>query len=168
MSVPDFTPKISMKLGRIKSTKAREIKFAIYQSLMRALTRAVARTVAEMLIILPESRFRRPSYPPSYKTERLAATAIHVLRRSLADLKAKGFKVSVTRYELFLDFPASYTKWVNEMRGVRWSKPSTEEGFVELTQQFLLSVIRDELNAATVNIKGQQESLIKFVSKVGA
>lgn len=166
MSVSGFTPKIRMTLGRVKGNKARQIKFAIYNSVIEALEKAVAKTVQHLLIILPESKFRVPPYPPSYKSERLAATAIHVLKRSLEDLKAKGFVVSTTLYELFLDFPASYTGWVNEMRGVRWSKPSTEEGFVQKSQTFLLQMINQELRNSIVRYNGEEIGLSKFISRV--
>lgn len=161
-----FTPKIYMKLGRIKGTKASVIKFTIYRAVLAALEKAVALTVLYLMLILPESRFRKPPYPPSYKTERLAATAIHVLKKSLVDLKAKGFKVSNSFYSVFLDFPASYTPHANEMVGVRWSKPTTEEGFVEKSEQKLIENIRTQLRLQTVKFKGENISLTTFVSRV--
>ena len=164
--IPTFSPQITMTLGRVKGAKASQIKFAIYRSVIEALEKAVARTVQYLMLILPESKFASPPYPPSYKSERLAATAIHVLKKSLADLKARGFKVGVTKYSIFLDFPASYTSFVNQMRGVKWSKPTTSEGFVEISQQFLLRVVNEELRTATLVFSGRQVGLSKFISNV--
>lgn len=157
-----------MKLGRIKGVNARAIKFAIYQSLMRALTKAVAKTMAKMLIILPESIFRKPPYPKSYNSQLLMKSAIFFLKQSLNDLKKKGFRVGVTRHNITLSFPAEYTEHVTEMRGVKWSKKSTEEDFVRITQQFFLQSIREEIHLATVRFQGEEVSINKFVSKVEA
>jgi hypothetical protein len=131
------------------------IRRELHAAILRGFKRAVAALEVMAKKIVPESKYRTPSYPPSYKSEKMMETYLDNLKSALSRLEIKATLQS--EYELQEEWSASYTKYVNEMVGVDWSKEGSVGGFVEilhnLLEQLVERYVADEIaNAETLGI----------------
>ena len=149
-------------LGVVDETESvKVIKKQLHLAVIRGITKAVDATIGYAKLIVPESHpddtNPRP-YPDSYETEQLMNTYIDELRRSLTKLK-RGRTTLRDEYkiqQLGWD-DVSYATHVNEMRGVKWTKATSESGFIEKLCVFLKKLmpvmVAQELQAID---RGQQ------------
>ena len=149
-------------LGVIDKTESVSIdKKQLHLAILRGITKAVEATIQYAKLIVPESHpdntNPRP-YPPSYETEQLMNTYIDMLRMSLTAMKRgpTTLRPEYTIQQLGWDM-VSYAEYVNEMKGVRWTKATSESGFIEKLTEFLQKImplmVQQELNAID---RGQQ------------
>ena len=94
--------KVYIKWGQARGKK--QVEAALHATIIRAMNIAIRNTIDLMEEIVPESEFRTPPYPPSYKSEALLQTAITILRKSFKEMKAGGGLKKV--YRLRFGFPA--------------------------------------------------------------
>ena len=119
------------------------IKKQLHLAIIRGFTKAVQMTIEYAKRIVPESHpgdknIRDPPYPPSYETEQLMNTYIDALSRSLTKL-IRGrttLRKEYTIQQLGWD-DVSYAEMVNDMKGVNWTKATSEGGFIEKLCRFL-------------------------------
>ena len=147
MSIATRQPvQIHITWGALKGLP--KIRTALHNAIVRALKRAVKRTITLMDEIVPESEERVPPYPESYKSEALLATAKDILNNSFTTMKKGGFK---RRYFLKYGYPASYARFINLKRNVKnWSKEGSETGFFGQAKQLLIKAMREELKVELV------------------
>ena len=117
------------------------IKKQLHLAILRGITKADEMTIEYAKRIVPESHPNdtnpRP-YPPSYETEQLMNTYIDELRNSLRKLKRgrTTLRKEYTIQQLGWD-DVSYAEMVNDMKGVNWTKATSEGGFIEKLCRFL-------------------------------
>ena len=140
--IPTIRPiTVTPKLGNAAGKK--EVKAALRQMILRALNVARKLTITYMEEIVPESIYRVPDYPDSYKSEALLEGAVAILNTSYRKMKVGAGLKPV--YSLELGFPASYAKHVDKMKGVNWSKPGSQGDFYCKTKAFLIRAFRAAL-----------------------
>ena len=123
-------------LGVSDSTSdSKKIKKQLHLAIVRGITKAVNLTIEYAKRIVPESHPNdtnpRP-YPDTYETQQLMNTYIDELRRSLTKLK-RGRTTLRDEYkiqQLGWD-EVFYAEYVNKMKGVDWTKPTSESGFIQ-------------------------------------
>ena len=133
-------------LGVADTTRnVNRIKKQIHLAIVRGISQAVEATIQLALLIVPEShpggRNIRP-YPPSYETEQLMNTYIDMLRMSLTRMK-RGKTTLRPEYviqQLGWDM-VSYAEHVNKMTNVRWTKATSESGFIEKLNNYLCNLV---------------------------
>ena len=163
MSIASRQPvQIFIKWGEAKGKK--KVQAALHQAIINALSDAVDDTETYMKEIVPESKKRDPPYPPSYKSEALMTTAIHVLTDSLAAMETGGLK---HRYYLKYGYPASYAQKINLKRNVRkWSKPGSKTGFFGKAKQKLIRRMRVHLKDYLSKEAAVKTDAKKYLGKV--
>ena len=123
----------------------KKIKKQMHLAIIRGITKAVETTIQLALLIVPESHPNdtnpRP-YPGSYETEQLMFTYIDELRSSLRRMKRgkTTLRDSYTIQQLGWDY-VSYADHVNKMKGVNWTKKTSESNFKEKLCQLLMRLI---------------------------
>ena len=146
MSVTPAPIKIPIIWGGISDTTkgAKKITAALRSAVLRGLSRAIKATIEYAELIVTESIFREPPYSLSYESEDMLGSYITELRKQLRDIKrqAHNLKPVITVKQ---KWPASYTKHVNEMSNVKWSKSTAESHFVEKITGFLCRVAFQEI-----------------------
>lgn len=164
MSIPVRQPvQIHINWGQARGLK--QVQASLNASILRALKHAVNETIKVMQRIVPESEERVPPYPPSYKTERLMATAIAILTDSLA-AQGRGGGLQ-KRYFIEYGYPAKYAKHINVKRNVKkWSKPGSETGFFGTAKQVLIQELRKALRFELSRPRAQQLELTKFIGTI--
>lgn len=160
MSIPVRQPvKVYIKWGQARGK--RQVETAIHATIIRAMNVAIRNTIDLMEDIVPESEFRDPPYPPSYKSQALLQTAILILRQSLKDMKAGGFKKI---YKIKFGFPATYARYINLKRNVRkWSKAGSKTGFYGESKQVLIREFKAALKIELQSQRAAKLSLTKFI-----
>lgn len=164
MSIPIRQPiQIHINWGQARGLK--QVQASLNASILRALRTAVVATIKIMREVVPESIFRSPPYPPSYKTERLMETAITILNKSLAEQgRGGGLK---RRYFLRYGFPAKYARYINLKRNVQnWSKEGSETGFFGIGKQVLIQELRAALRFELSRPRAQQLELTKYIGTI--
>lgn len=133
-------------LGVVDDTESvKVVKKQLHLAIIRGITAAIEATISMAKLIVPESHPRdtnpRP-YPDSYETEQLMNTYIDELNRSLTKLKRgrTTLRDSYTIQQLGWD-EVSYSEYVNKMAGVRWTKATSESGFIQKLSQLLCRLI---------------------------
>jgi hypothetical protein len=151
-----------MGLGVVDETEnVRLVKKQIHLAILRALTKLVNATIQLAYLIVPESHPNDTNpkpYPPSYETEQLMNTYILYLNASLLKLKrgATTLREVYTIQQLGWDH-VSYAEYVNQMRGVDWTKPTSRPGFIQKLDTFLRNNIQGFINLELQAIdRGQQ------------
>lgn len=164
MSIPIRQPiQIHILWGKARGLK--QVQASLNASILRALRTAVVATIKIMREIVPESIFRSPPYPPSYKSERLMETAITILQKSLADM-GRGGRLK-KRYFLRYGYPAEYAQDINLKRNVeKWSKEGSETGFFGTAKQVLISELRKALKFELSRPRALQLELTKYLGQV--
>jgi hypothetical protein len=128
-------------MGVVDKTRAASIlRKELHAAILRGFSRAVEAVVKHARKIVPESIKRKPAYPRSYESERMMLTYIADLERSLAKL-SRGRQTLRTMYTIQEEWQASYTKYVNEMTSVKWSKTGSQSNFVEILHLMLATFI---------------------------
>lgn len=128
-----------------------DLRQDIGKALARALRTIIAKMINFLKRIVPESKYRVPPYPPSYKSEQLYNSAVNVLRLS----SSTNSFLSVN-----YGYPANYASFVNDMSGVKWSKPGSKSQFYQLGLTYLRSIINREISREirdTLNKKKKQK-----------
>lgn len=133
-------------LGVVDKTESvKIIKKQLHLAIIRGVTKAVVAAIHLAKLIVPEShpddRNIRP-YPDSYETEQLMNTYIDMLNMSLTKLKRgkTTLRKEYTIQQLGWDM-VSYAQYVNDMRGVNWTKGTSESGFIESLDKFLCRIM---------------------------
>ena len=141
MSVTPPAIQIPIIWGGISDTTkgAKKITAALRAAVMRGLTRAIRDTITYAEQIVTESIEREPPYPLSYESEAMLDSYITELRKELRNIKRQSHNLTPV-ITIQQKWPASYTKYVNEMVGVRWSKAGAESHFIEKLSGFLCRV----------------------------
>ena len=152
--------KVYIKWGQARGKK--QVEAALHATIIRAMNVAIRYTIDLMEEIVPESEFRSPPYPPSYKSEALLQTAITILRKSFKEMKAGGGLKKV--YRLRFGFPASYARYINLKRNVRkWSKKGSKTGFAGETKQMLIREFRLALKIELQSQRAAKLALTKYI-----
>lgn len=139
-----YTP-ISIPVVGLGVREIGRVKKQLHLAIVRGITKAVKATIELAKMIVPEShpggRNIRP-YPPSYETEQLMNTYIDFLNMSLTRMK-RGKTTLREEYvvqQLGWDM-VSYAEPVNEMIGVKWTKATSESGFIEKLNNYLCRLV---------------------------
>lgn len=123
----------------------KRVEKQIHLAIVRGINKAVEAVENLAKLIVPEShpggRNIRP-YPPSYETEQLMNTYIDFLKMSLTKLKRgkTTLRPKYTIQQLGWDM-VSYAVPVNEMIGVKWTKATSESGFIEKLNNYLCRLV---------------------------
>lgn len=146
--------------GKARGLKA--VQATLHQCLINASKTAVRQTRIYMEKIVPESRFRKPPYPPSYKSESLLESALVILMKSLAEIESGS--ALKPRYFLKLGFPASYAGYLSRgRRPVKWSKPSSERGFYSKSKLFLIRAFKAALKDELATQRAAKLAVTKYI-----
>ena len=149
-------------LGVVDDTESVKIvKKQLHLAIIRGITAAINATINLAALIVPESHPNdtnpRP-YSDNYETEQLMNTYIDALTASLTKLK-RG-KVTLRDEYIIQQLgwdDVSYASYVNKMKGVKWTKKTSESGFIEKLNTLLCKLmplmVQQELEAVD---RGQQ------------
>ncbi len=161
MSIATGQPvRVFIRWGDAKGKK--KVEAALHATLIRAMNTAKRNTIDYMEDIVPESEFRSPPYPPSYKSEALLQSAIDILNRSFTDMKSGGGLKKVYRFKF--GFPASYARYINLKRNVKkWSKAGSKTGFAGKTKQRLIKEFRLALKLELQTQRAAKLELSKYI-----
>jgi len=123
----------------------KRVEKQMHLAIVRGITAAVKAAIQLAKLIVPEShpdgRNIRP-YPPSYETEQLMNTYIDFLNMSLTRMK-RGKTSLREKYivqQLGWDM-VSYAEYANDMIGVKWTKATSESGFIEKLDNYLCRLV---------------------------
>ena len=161
MSIPTTIPiRIHTRWGKARGKK--QIQAALHACIFNAFSRTVDSAIDLMKEIVPESRFRKPPYPPSYKSEQLMQTAIDILSQSLTKMGlGSGLK---KRYYLKYGFPAKYAQPLSRGRKkVKWSKSTSERGFYSTIKLHIHTQFRIFLREELATKRAAKLALKKFI-----
>lgn len=161
MSIPIRQPiQVHIRWGKAKGKK--QVQAALHACILNAFSRTVDSAIDLMKEIVPESRFRQPPYPPSYKSEQLMQTAIDILSQSLTRMGlGSGLK---KRYFLRYGFPAKYAQYLSTgRRKVKWSKTSSERGFYSTIKLQIVTQFRIFLREELATQRAAKLALRKYI-----
>ncbi len=152
--------KVYILWGKAKGKK--QVEAALHATIIRAMNIAKKRTQDLMEDIVPESEFRSPPYPKSYKSEALLQTAIDILSESFTDMKSGSALKKV--YKFKFGFPASYARHINLKRNVqKWSKTGSKTGFFGKSKQKLIAEFRLALKEELRSKRAVELQLTKYI-----
>jgi len=115
----------------------KRLKKAIHIAIVKGIVKCLRATIELARMIVPESDPER--YPPSYYSEQLMESYIYYLQGEIMRIKSGSNMLRRAYFIKAYDWKAhtSYAEWVNEMKNVRWSKPTSQTNFMEKLCEFL-------------------------------
>lgn len=126
------------------------IKKGWHRAIVRGIKKCINAAIELGKVIIPESDPASPAVvrPPGYsdESEALMDTWISWMKAEIAFFKTIA-KQLYDKYEIEQDWAASYAKYVNEMRGVTWTKATSEEGFIKILDDFVEDNLQSYIDA---------------------